>query len=265
MVIFLFLTFEMRKRRGGHISSGRRESAAIDRPSGVAADAMNMKAHREKDATGSPSKSRVCIVGPNTLQNELLARFLEKETGLPFTFGSELDVKAVTDGSSSAYLILIDCRGTGLNNLWAMIENGRTLDPAQCRVALFNLDTNTGSEKEIMDRGVHGIFYAGDPLEMLPRGVKAMLDGEMWYSRKALSKRIMDPGKGNTASLATADILTSREKEILVEIASGASNEDIARVLSISPHTVRTHIYNIYKKINTANRLQAMLWVAKYL
>ena len=226
---------------------------------------MNVKAQKKKDLPDSPLKSRVFIAGPNELQNELLGRFLEKETGLPCTSGSELDRKFIGARSSAACLILFDCRGTGLGQLWAMIESGPTLDLTGCHIALFNLDPDTGSEKEIMDRGIHGIFYVGEPLEMFPRGVKAMLDGEMWYSRKALSKRIMDPGKGSTASLVAANILTSREKEILVGIASGASNEDIARDLSISPHTVRTHIYNIYKKINTSNRLQAMLWVAKYL
>ncbi len=226
---------------------------------------MNVKTQRKKDTPVSPSKSRVLIVGPNALQNELLARFLEKETGLPCTFSSEMKREAIDTNSPSACLILFDCRATGLGHLWAMVESGPTLDLTGCRIALFNLDPDTGGEKEIMDRGIHGIFYVGEPLDMFPRGVKAMLDGEMWYSRKALSKRIMDPGKGSTASLAASNILTSREKEILVGIASGASNEDIAQDLSISPHTVRTHIYNIYKKINTSNRLQAMLWVAKYL
>ncbi|TFG92732.1 MAG: hypothetical protein E4H15_03040 [Syntrophobacterales bacterium] len=226
---------------------------------------MNVKAQKKKGPPDSPSKSRILIVGPNRLQNELLAGFLEKETGLPCTFSSELDEEAIGTESPCTRMILFDCRGTGLEQLWAMIESGPTLDPAGCRIALFNLDPDTGMEKEIMDRGIHGIFYMGEPVDMFPRGVKAMLDGEMWYSRKALSKRIMEPGKGSTASIAAANILTSREKEILIGIASGASNEDIAQELSISPHTVRTHIYNIYKKINTSNRLQAMLWVAKYL
>lgn len=226
---------------------------------------MNVKARKKKDSPDSPSKSRVLIIGPHELQNKLLARFLEQETGLPCTFSSVLEREAVDAKSSSACLFLFDCQGSGLGQLWAMIESGPAIDPVRCRIALFNLDTNTGREKEIMDRGIHGIFYLGEPLDMFPRGVRAMLDGEMWYSRKALSKRIMEPGKGSKASLAAANILTSREKEILIGIASGASNEDIAQDLSISPHTVRTHIYNIYKKINTSNRLQAMLWVAKYL
>ncbi|MDO9514873.1 MAG: LuxR C-terminal-related transcriptional regulator [Syntrophales bacterium] len=226
---------------------------------------MNVKTQKAKDTAGSPSKPRVLIVGSNALQNELLVRFLEKETGLSCTFSPELDGEIIDNKSPSACLVLFDCRGTELGHLWAMIESGPPINLTGCRIALFNLDTETGSEKEIMDRGIHGIFYMSDPMDMFPRGVKAILDGEMWYSRKALSRRIMNPGKGSTASLTAANILTSREKEILIGIASGASNEDIAQELSISPHTVRTHIYNVYKKINTSNRLQAMLWVAKYL
>ena len=48
-------------------------------------------------------------------------------------------------------------------------------------------------------------------------------------------------------------------------ISTGAKNEEIAAELYISPNTVKTHIYNIFKKIDVPNRLQAVLWAAKNL
>jgi DNA-binding NarL/FixJ family response regulator len=60
-------------------------------------------------------------------------------------------------------------------------------------------------------------------------------------------------------------LLTSREIEILAMISLGNKNEAIAEKLFISQNTVKTHIYNIFKKIDVPNRLQASLWAAKNL
>ena len=60
-------------------------------------------------------------------------------------------------------------------------------------------------------------------------------------------------------------LLTRREREILDMIAQGASNDIIADKLCISRHTVKTHLYNLFKKIGAPNRLQAALWAMKNL
>ena len=59
--------------------------------------------------------------------------------------------------------------------------------------------------------------------------------------------------------------MTDRETEILSLTASGATNTEIAEKLFISPHTVKSHLYNIYKKIKVSTRLEAAIWAAKNL
>ncbi|MCF8104674.1 MAG: response regulator transcription factor [Desulfohalobiaceae bacterium] len=61
---------------------------------------------------------------------------------------------------------------------------------------------------------------------------------------------------------STADVLTSREEEILALIAAGKMNVEIAENLFISQSTVKTHVYNIFQKIHVQNRVQAALWAA---
>jgi DNA-binding NarL/FixJ family response regulator len=61
----------------------------------------------------------------------------------------------------------------------------------------------------------------------------------------------------------TAMALTPREREILVLVAQGRSNRDIADDLVISERTARTHVSNVLTKLGLASRTQAALWAVR--
>jgi len=58
--------------------------------------------------------------------------------------------------------------------------------------------------------------------------------------------------------------LTDREKEILGLVANGFSNMEIGEVLAISPHTVKTHVTNVFEKLGVKDRTQAAVWAVRH-
>lgn len=57
-----------------------------------------------------------------------------------------------------------------------------------------------------------------------------------------------------------ADVLTAREREVLILIAKGLTNRQIARQLNVTERTARTHVSNILAKLQLTSRTQAALW-----
>lgn len=58
--------------------------------------------------------------------------------------------------------------------------------------------------------------------------------------------------------------LTPREKEVLQLIAKGLANDEIAKTLFISKHTVKNHITSIYRKMGSRNRTKVALRAIRY-
>ena len=195
-----------------------------------------------------------------------MAWYLQENTGLICACSKNLNAESFSDPpGEKTTLILLDCLGNDLTGLWSTIRSFFDSGNKGYYIAIFNMPTGQPFGNDLVKKGVRGIFYNSDPLPNFAKGVPAILNGELWYSRKDLMKCLLDSNDDSEFALERRGLLTSREKEILILIASGISNTQIADKLNISRNTVKTHLYNIYNKIKVPNRLQAALWAAKHL
>ena len=65
-------------------------------------------------------------------------------------------------------------------------------------------------------------------------------------------------------STTQVDFLTARERETLAHIATGKSNDDIARQMQISLNSVKSYIRSAYRKTGVQSRSQAVLWAVSH-
>ncbi|MEJ2725339.1 MAG: response regulator transcription factor [Deltaproteobacteria bacterium] len=221
----------------------------------------------EKNNLSTLKDKFIFVVGPRRLQNELILYFLEQNAGATCRVGSDSPLSSAIAGTGTNQppLVLWDFDGGDEEECKAALECFPGDILSRDYVALFNVLPNLGIEEEALSRGVRGFFYVEDTLEQLQKGIMAIFEGELWVSRGIMSKFVLDKKEYQAGSQKNSTLLTRREIEILSLVAAGATNEDVAKTLFISPNTVRTHIYNIFKKINVPNRLQAALWAAKNL
>ena len=127
---------------------------------------------------------------------------------------------------------------------------------------------------EAVRRGARGYIVKCQPLSVLAQIVRIVRDGGTYVSASALDPAlapVADPAQGRALALqaggeAPADPvesplraarLTEREQQILVCLARGASNKQIARDLGITDTTVKVHLRMIFKKLGVSNRTQA--------
>ncbi len=109
--------------------------------------------------------------------------------------------------------------------------------------------------------GIRGIALIEDSLEVLIQGLRTIVQGQTeWFSRKFLIQVNHKPQEP-----IWQNFLTPREREILVLLAQGMSNQEIARRLIISERTVRFHLRNIYEKLGCSGRGEAIALVNRAL
>jgi DNA-binding NarL/FixJ family response regulator len=111
-----------------------------------------------------------------------------------------------------------------------------------------------------MRAGARGYLVKGADQDEVLRSIRAVASGEAIFGQ-AIAQRLMRffAAPREAAAVQAFPDLTDREAEVLLLMAEGRSNAQIAQRLSLSEKTVRNHISNIFSKLQVADRAEAIV------
>ncbi len=180
-----------------------------------------------------------------------VGRFLASEDGIELV-GSAGDGPGALDRIQELApdVAVLDVRMPGLGG----IEVARRLTAAgsPTGVILYTGYAERALVIEAIDAGAHGFVLKESSLSDLARAVRVVADGRT-YVDPVLAGVLAGPGAADKIPG-----ITRREREVLRLLADGMRNEQIAKELSISPLTVRTHIDKAMAKLEADTRTEAV-------
>jgi two-component system nitrate/nitrite response regulator NarL len=145
-----------------------------------------------------------------------------------------------------AEVVMLDIDLPGTNGL----EVARILQAEfpSVKVIILSLFACEGHVMQAIQTGVQGCLPKQAPVHELVTAVKTVINGQRYFSedvaRVALGRMVKN---GNSAP--TPEDLTTREREVLVQIAEGMSNKEIASHLGLGVRTVETHRDRLMRKL----------------
>lgn len=210
----------------------------------------------------APVLNHFVILAPPSSQNRLLAGFIEKQLDVRCTVCAWADCLPIKTANTQQILILIDMGAIPAEGVQQQLLRFHNIVAS---IALLNADPALHDDWVARWPKVRGVFYRDTDEQQLIKGLRALRDNEYWLPRKILTESLERSRSRHAPTLDECCTLTRREKEILLAMGSGACNTEIARQLNLSPHTIKTHIYNLFKKIEVSNRVQAVSWARTHL
>lgn len=129
------------------------------------------------------------------------------------------------------------------------------------RIIVLSMHTDEDQVREAMQVGAMAYVAKGAGIRELSEALRAVREGRSYVSRELrLRAQAVFVETGHQENFGRADLLTSREREILQLVAEGYSNRDIAALLGISQRTVEIHRANMMRKLG----LKGVPEVVKY-
>ncbi len=157
-------------------------------------------------------------------------------------------------------VLLLDINMPKLNGIEVLEEIKRK--KINVKVLILTVHNEVDYLIRAVDIGVDGYILKDSESAELKKAIMTVMNGESYIQPKLipmLNKRLItrDSDKEKLESL------TGREKEVLIEVANGMFNKEIATSLHISERTVKNHISNIFKKLDVSDRTQAAVFAIK--
>lgn len=143
-------------------------------------------------------------------------------------------------------VVLLDIDLPGRNGLSVAQELRAELP--DIKVVILSMFSSEGYVMQALKSGVQGCVRKESSMEEVARAVQSVSDGDVYFSegvaRVALGRMVR-----NGQTTPSPEDLTQREREVLVQIAEGLSNKEIASALNLGVRTVETHRDRLMRKL----------------
>jgi DNA-binding NarL/FixJ family response regulator len=149
-------------------------------------------------------------------------------------------------------ILILDIRMPGKSGL--AVLQAMKQENLNTRVVLL---TAAVDEKDVMEAirlGVRGLVLKELAPKLLVECVRQVHAGGLWLEKHSVTTALARLLQNEAGRQEAAQVLTSREIEIVKHVAGGLRNMEIAKRLFISEGTVKMHLHNIYQKLNLDNR-----------
>ncbi len=158
-------------------------------------------------------------------------------------------------------LVLMDIRMEGMDG----VEATRLLRQSQPKLGVLIL-TGFGDDEVLLnavEAGAQGFLLKDASADEVKSAILRVVQGESHMTPSLLRKLLDELAQREQRPEPAHSELTPREKEVLLALSRGLSNDEIAKELVISEKTVKTHLGSIFGKLQVGGRAQAMLYAIR--
>lgn len=204
---------------------------------------------------------KVLVVDDQPVVRSGMRMILENETGIEVV-GEAGSGKEAIDAVSQLHpdVVLLDLRMPDMDGI--AVTRILTDSPRSPRIIIITAYDPDEYVFDSLSAGASGFLLKSDSPIRFVEAVRAVHAGESLFSpavtRKLVERYVRSSQVESQGSAISA--LTSREMDVLLKVAQGLSNKEIASALFISVGTVKTHVANILVKLNVRDRLQVVVY-----
>ena len=208
--------------------------------------------------------TRILIVDDQRLMREGLRTLLELEPDFDVA-GEAGDGAAALEAyeASTPDIVLMDIRMPVMDGLEATRRLGADSRTASCKVVIlttFDLDEYVF---EALRLGASGFLLKDTRRDQLIDAIRVVAAGEALLSPR-ITRTIIEEFTSrpsiDTAKAKLLETITERERDVLLSVARGASNAEIAEALFMGAGTVKTHVSHLLTKLDARDRAQLVVF-----
>jgi len=222
----------------------------------------------EVAATNGAAAVRVLIADDQNLFRDGIAKLLSTQAGIEVVGCADTAVAAVEAiRKLRPDVALVGWPASSLNShkVFAAIQESKL----PTRVIMLVNDDLKEDFLDAVKQGCCGIVPKQTSTELLVKSIRKVHAGEFWLDRMSTAeviRRLAKKGSSNAASGVRLGLreqggaLSAREREIVILVAQGFKNKEMAERMFISEQTVKNHLHNIFDKLGVSDRLELALY-----